>query len=119
MCVRVRVHVCLGLLLAVENKGQTALAAVLTVKVSSHEDTGAALLVGALTTKTGNLTVLIDLVVLENSKLNLLVLVLDLLWCGVAVEIAHMYISSSNVVGNASSSSNSSSSNTLYNKITK
>lgn len=40
--------------------------------------------VGAFTSETGDLTVVIDLVVLEDGQLNLLVLVLDLLGSGVA-----------------------------------
>jgi hypothetical protein len=58
----------------------------LAVKVSSHKSTGTASLVRALATKTADLAVAIDLVVLEHSKLNLLVLALDLLWGGVAIE---------------------------------
>ena len=67
----------------VENKGQSTLAASLTVKVSGHKDTSTASFSGALTTQTVDLAVVIDLVVLEYSKLDLPVLVLDLLGGGV------------------------------------
>jgi len=63
----------------VEDVGEMASSAVLTVEMRGHEDAGAAVLVGALTTKTGDFTVLINLVVLEDGKLDLLFLVLDLL----------------------------------------
>merc|ERR1719360_271604 len=56
----------------VENKGQSTLAASLTVKVSGHKDTSTASFCGALTTQTVDLAVIIDLVVLEDSKLDLL-----------------------------------------------
>jgi hypothetical protein len=45
----------------------------------THEDTGTALSTGALTTETLNLTVGVDLVILEDRHLDLLALVLDLL----------------------------------------
>merc|ERR1712112_666485 len=63
----------------VENVGEMASAAVLTVKMSRHEDTGTTILVGTLTSQASDLAVLIDLVVLEDRKLNLLSLVLELL----------------------------------------
>jgi hypothetical protein len=62
-----------------EDVGQTALSAVLTVMMPSHEDTSTALGVGALTTETGDLARLVNLVVLENGQFDLLLLVLDLL----------------------------------------
>ncbi|ORY07323.1 hypothetical protein K493DRAFT_106674 [Basidiobolus meristosporus CBS 931.73] len=62
-----------------EDVGKAALATVLTVMMPSHEDTSTALGGRTLTSETGDLTVLVDLVVLENSQLDLLVLVLDLL----------------------------------------
>jgi len=62
-----------------ESVGQPALAAVLTVLVEGHEDTGTALSGGALTTETLDLAVRVDLVVLQDSHLDLLPLVLDLL----------------------------------------
>jgi hypothetical protein len=55
------------------------LATVLTVLVLGHEDTGTTGVVGALTTETGDLARLIDLVELEDSHLDLGTLVLDLL----------------------------------------
>jgi len=85
VCLRATLLVCLGvalrllLLWLVEDKGEAALAAVLAVKVGSHEDTRPAVLVWTLTAKARDLTVLIHLVVLEHRKLHLLLLVLVLL----------------------------------------
>ena len=45
----------------VEDVSEVASAAILTVKVSGHEDAGAAVFVGTLTTKTGDLAVLVNL----------------------------------------------------------
>ena len=45
----------------VEDIGEMASAAVLTVKMSRHEDTSPAILVGALTSQASDLAVLIDL----------------------------------------------------------
>ena len=41
--------------------GEAALPAVLPIEVGGHEDTGTALLAGALTSETGDLTILINL----------------------------------------------------------
>jgi hypothetical protein len=82
-----------------------ALAAVLTVVHSSHEDTGTALDSlaasssfqkskvtylggGALAAETLDLAIAVNLVVLEDSKLGLLALVLDLLGGGVDLLLA-------------------------------
>ncbi|OZJ05554.1 hypothetical protein BZG36_01690 [Bifiguratus adelaidae] len=70
-------HLCL--LLVLEHICQTALAAVLTIMVPSHENTSTASVVGALTSETGDLAGLVNLVVLQDSELDLLLLVLDLL----------------------------------------
>jgi len=59
-----------------------AAAAVLTVEVSRHENAGTAVLVGTLTPQARDLAILVNLVVLENGKLDLLSLVLDLLGGG-------------------------------------
>jgi len=64
-----------------------ALAAVLSVLVLGHEDASTALLAGALSAQAGDLVAL-DLVVLKHSKLNLLVLVGDLLRLGVHLLLA-------------------------------
>jgi len=69
--------------LSVENVGEVATTAVLTVGHGSHEDTGTASLVGALSPQSLNLAIAVDLVVLEDGQLGLLPLVLDLLWGGV------------------------------------
>lgn len=53
-----------------------------------HEDTGAARLVRALASQAGDLAVAINLVVLEDSQLDLLLLVLDLLGRGVVLLLA-------------------------------
>ena len=60
-----------------------ALSAVLSVVHSRHEDTGTTLLGWAFTSKTLDLAIAIDLVVLKHSQLGLLALVLDLLGSGV------------------------------------
>jgi hypothetical protein len=72
----------------VENIGEVALAAVLAVVHRGHENTGTALLGGALASKTLNLAVTVHLVVLEHSQLGLLALVLDLLGGGVNLLLA-------------------------------
>ena len=86
----------------VEDIGQSALAAVLTVEVSGHEDSGSAFLSGTLAPQTVDLAIVINLntrvrivsrteeikiylVVLQDSQLDLPVLVLDLLGCGVVL----------------------------------
>merc|ERR1719308_195049 len=69
----------------VEDVRQAALAAVLPVVVGGHEDAGAALLGGTLAPQAVDLPVVVDLVVLEHSELDLLVLVLDLLGSGVVL----------------------------------
>jgi hypothetical protein len=53
-----------------------------------HEDTSTALGVRALTTETGDLARLVNLVVLENGQLDLLLLVLDLLGGSVGLLLA-------------------------------
>ena len=63
----------------VEHKGQTALAAGLTVTVGGHEDTGTAGLSRALHTQTVDLAIVVNLVELEDGELDLPVLMLDLL----------------------------------------
>ena len=62
-----------------------ALTAVLAIEVLGHEDTGATLFSGALTPQPLELAAIIDLVVLQDSKLDLLVLVLLLLGLGVGL----------------------------------
>ena len=78
----------LSFLTLLEDVGQTALSAVLTVMVPSHEDTSTAGSAGAFTTKTGDLARLVDLVVLEDGQLDLLLLVLDLLGGSVGLLLA-------------------------------
>lgn len=78
----------LSLATLLEDVSQTAATAVLTVVVHGHEDTSTASLVGALTTETGDLSVVVDLVVLEDRQLDLLPLVLDLLGGGVGLLLA-------------------------------
>lgn len=53
------------------------------VEVAGHEHAGTALVRGALATQAADFTVLVHLVVLEDSQLNLLPLVLVLLGSGV------------------------------------
>ncbi len=52
------------LLDGVVDVGESALAAVLPIKVGSHEDAGTTFLTGALTTQTVDLAVVVDAVVL-------------------------------------------------------
>merc|ERR1712126_500065 len=56
--------------------------------MSRHEDTGAAILVGALTSQASDLAILVNLVILEDRKLDLLPLVLDLLGGGEGLLLA-------------------------------
>jgi len=63
--------------------GQSTLSAGVTVGVVGHEDSGAADLGWALTTETGDLSVVVNLIVLQHSQLDLLLLMLVLLWSGV------------------------------------
>ena len=65
-----------------------ALAAVLAVVHSGHEDTSTTLLGGALAAQALDLAVPVHLVVLEDSQLGLLALVLDLLGGGVHLLLA-------------------------------
>ena len=65
--------------------GEATLAAVLPVKVGGHENTGTALLGGALTPQPVDLAVVVHPVVLEGGQRDLLVLVLNLLGSGVVL----------------------------------
>lgn len=76
------------LLALVKDVGEVALSAVLTVVHGSHEDTGPTLVSWALSSETLDLSIAINLVVLEDSQLGLLALVLDLLWSGVDLLLA-------------------------------
>ena len=64
------------LVLLVEHVGKAALATVLAVMVGSHENTSTAPFLGAFPPKAGDLAILVDLVVLEDSELYPLLLVL-------------------------------------------
>ena len=66
-----------------EGVGEAAAAAVLAVVVVGHENTGTADLLRALATLALDLASLVNLVELEHGKLDVLVLVLDLLGLGV------------------------------------
>lgn len=72
----------------VEYVGEMAFAAVLAIVHGSHEDTSATLLGRALATQALDLSITVDLVVLEHSQLCLLALVLDLLRGGVDLLLA-------------------------------
>jgi hypothetical protein len=65
--------------LLVEDVGEVAATAVLAVRHGSHEDTGAAGIVGALASQTLDAAIRSDLVVLKHSQLGLLALVLNFL----------------------------------------
>ena len=72
----------------VEDVREAAFTTVLSVKMGYHEDTGIALFTGAVTTETSDLVVLVNLVEFEHSKLDLLLLMLVLLGCGVGLLLA-------------------------------
>lgn len=69
----------LGLAAGSEGVGQTALAAVLTILVEGHEDAGPALGSGTFTAEALDLSVRLNLIILQNCHLDLLPLVLNLL----------------------------------------
>merc|ERR1719376_1547424 len=71
-----------------EDVGEPAFSAVLPVEVAGHENSGAAFGKWALMTETVDLAVLLDLVESEGGKLDLGVLVLDLLGGGVVLLLA-------------------------------
>merc|ERR550525_383410 len=75
----------LFILRLVEDVGEPALAAVLTVEHGGHKDAGAALFGRALAPQTVDLAVVVDLVVLQHGELDLSLLVLDLLGGGVVL----------------------------------
>merc|ERR1719232_215115 len=78
----------LGLFQLLDQVGQAALAAVLTVLVVGHEDATTAVLAGALPPQPGDLSLVTDLVILKGGQLDLLMLVLDLLGGGVVLLLA-------------------------------
>merc|ERR1719253_41485 len=67
---------------------EVALAAVVAVEMHRHEDTGPADLVRALAAQARDLVVAVHLVELQDCKLHLLALVLDLLRLGVSLLLA-------------------------------
>lgn len=67
---------------------ESTLSTVLPVEMRGHEDASSALLSRALATKTVNLAVIVDPVVLQHGELNFLMLVLDLLGGGVVLLLA-------------------------------
>ena len=62
---------------------QVTLTTVLSVTVVGHEDTGTTGLSWTLSSESLNLTILVNLVVSQDSEFDLFVLVFDLLWSGV------------------------------------
>jgi hypothetical protein len=78
----------LNLFRLVEDVREVAAAAVLAVVHGGHEDTGTAVVLGALAAEALDLAVAVDLVVLEDGQLGLLALVLDLLGRGVDLLLA-------------------------------
>merc|ERR1719232_2070765 len=78
----------LGLFQLLDQVGQAALAAVLTVLVVGHEHATSAVLAGALPPQPGDLSLVADLVILQGGQLDLLMLVLDLLGSGVVLLLA-------------------------------
>ncbi len=76
------------LLHGVEHVGETALAAILAIEMGRHENSGSALLAGALASQAVDLAVVVDSVVLQHGQLDLLMLVLDLLGGRVVLLLA-------------------------------
>ncbi len=70
--------------------GQATLAAVLPIKVGSHEDAGTTLFTGAFATQAVDLAVVVHPVVLEHGELDLAVLVFLLLGCGVILLLSFL-----------------------------
>jgi hypothetical protein len=56
--------------------------------VGCHEDASTTLVVRALTTKTSNLSIVVNLVVFQDWQLDLLLAVLVLLWSSVVLLLA-------------------------------
>ena len=81
-------HLIGSFLWLVEHICQVTFAAVLAIKVVSHEDAGTTALIGTLASQASDLAVLVHLVVLEHGQLDLLLLVLDLLGRGVVLLLA-------------------------------
>ena len=73
------------LVLILVDEGQAAATASVAIVVDGHEGRGTTVGVGALTTQTGDLVVLINLVVLQHHQLDLLALVLLDLGLGVVL----------------------------------
>jgi len=71
-----------------EGVGKSTLAAVVAVEVFGHEDSGTT--VGAFTTETGDLAIIVDLVATENGHLDSCLLLLDLLRLGVVLLLAFL-----------------------------
>merc|ERR1712055_432477 len=77
-----------GLIQLFDQVGKAALSAVLTVLVVGHEDTATAVLAGTLTPQPGDFSLVTDLVILQGSKLDFLMLVLNLLGGSVILRLA-------------------------------
>lgn len=76
------------LLHGVKHICQSALAAVLTVEMCSHEDSSSTLFAGALASQPVDLAVVVHAVVLQHRQLDLLMLVFDLFGSGVILLLA-------------------------------
>ena len=72
----------------IDQVGEAIFAAVLPVVMVGHEDTCTTDLPGALSPQAGDLALVANLVVLQGSQLDLLVLVFDLLGSGVVLLLA-------------------------------
>ena len=72
----------------IDQVGEAAFAAVLPVMMVGHEDTRTTDLLGTLPPQAGDLALVANLVVLQGSQLDLLVLVFDLLGSGVVLLLA-------------------------------
>lgn len=74
--------------LVLECKCEVASATVLSVRVERHENSCSAICVGAFTSQALDLAITVDLVIFKDSKLDFLVLVLDLFWCSVCLLLS-------------------------------
>ena len=81
-------HTHLLVLRLVVDQCEAASAAIMTVKMVGHEDTGTALLIFAFSSETGDFAIVVHFVEFQNGQLDLLVLMLVLLGGGVILLLA-------------------------------
>merc|ERR1719330_2298677 len=71
--------------------GQVALAAIVSIEMHSHEDSRAAQLVRAFPTQPGDFVVRIHLVEFEHCEFDLLPLMFNFLWFGISLLLALLH----------------------------